>query len=83
MIKGTKYYGMVRGKSSVNHRRGSGIGRALVERLLEEGAQVGVLERSNEKVKELQEQFGEQVVVVQGDVTLLEDNERAVAETDL
>ncbi len=42
---------------------------------------LGVLERSPEKVLELQEQFGNNMAVNQGDVTKLEDNERAVAET--
>lgn len=73
--------GWLEGKVALITGGGSGIGRALVERFLDEGAHIGVLEQSNEKVKDLQEQFGDQVVVVQGDVTLLEDNERAVAET--
>ena len=73
--------GWLEGKVALITGGGSGIGRALIERFIDEGASIGVLERSEEKVKELQEQFGEKVVVVQGDVTLLEDNERAVAET--
>jgi len=73
--------GWLEGKVALITGGGSGIGRALVERFLDEGAHIGVLERSGEKVKDLQEQFGNNVVVVQGDVTLLEDNERAVAET--
>ena len=73
--------GWLEGKVALITGGGSGIGRALIERFIEEGARIGVLERSYEKVKELQEQFGDHVVVVQGDVTRLEDNERAVAET--
>ncbi|MDR7075651.1 NAD(P)-dependent dehydrogenase (short-subunit alcohol dehydrogenase family) [Neobacillus niacini] len=73
--------GWLEGKVALITGGGSGIGRALIERFIDEGASIGVLERSEEKVKELQEQFGKKVVVVQGDVTLLEDNERAVAET--
>jgi 2,3-dihydroxy-2,3-dihydrophenylpropionate dehydrogenase len=73
--------GWLEGKVALITGGGSGIGRALVERFLEEGACVGVLERLNVKVKDLQEQFGDKVVAVQGDVTLLEDNERAVTET--
>ncbi|WP_321914413.1 3-phenylpropionate-dihydrodiol/cinnamic acid-dihydrodiol dehydrogenase [Paraburkholderia sp. J11-2] len=58
---------------------GSGLGLALVERFLEEGARVAVLERSAEKVAALRERFGAQrVVAVQGDVTSYADNERAV-----
>ena len=73
--------GWLEGKVALITGGGSGIGRALVERFLDEGALIGVLERSGEKVRDLQKQFGNQVVVVQGDVTLLEDNEKAVAET--
>ncbi|CAD6529338.1 3-phenylpropionate-dihydrodiol/cinnamic acid-dihydrodiol dehydrogenase [Paraburkholderia hiiakae] len=59
---------------------GSGLGLALVERFLEEGAHVAVLERSAEKVAALRERFGAQrVVAVQGDVTSYADNERAVS----
>ncbi|MFX1734294.1 3-(cis-5,6-dihydroxycyclohexa-1,3-dien-1-yl)propanoate dehydrogenase [Paraburkholderia sp. A1RI_3L] len=57
---------------------GSGLGLALVERFLDEGAHVGVLERSAEKVAALQTRFGEKIVAVQGDVTRYADNERAV-----
>ncbi len=60
---------------------GSGLGLALVERFLAEGASVGVLERSADKVAALRERFGERVVAVQGDVTRPADNERAVADT--
>jgi 2,3-dihydroxy-2,3-dihydrophenylpropionate dehydrogenase len=58
---------------------GSGLGLALVERFLAEGARVAVLERSAEKVAALRERFGAgEVVAVQGDVTSYADNERAV-----
>ncbi|MEM5399358.1 MULTISPECIES: 3-phenylpropionate-dihydrodiol/cinnamic acid-dihydrodiol dehydrogenase [Paraburkholderia] len=59
---------------------GSGLGLALVERFLDEGARVAVLERSAEKVAALQARFSAQTVVaVQGDVTSYADNERAVS----
>lgn len=57
---------------------GSGLGLALVARFIEEGARVVTLERSAEKVTRLQQQFGEQIVAVQGDVTSFADNQRAV-----
>ena len=60
---------------------GSGIGRAIVARFIEEGARVGVLERMAARVAQLRADFGAVVVVVQGDVTQLQDNTRAVAET--
>jgi NAD(P)-dependent dehydrogenase (short-subunit alcohol dehydrogenase family) len=60
---------------------GSGIGRALVRRFLDEGAHVAVLERNRDYAAELIDEFGSEVVVVQGDVTNWRDNEKAVAET--
>ena len=60
---------------------GSGLGRALVERFVEEGARVGVLEVVPEKVKSLQDDFGDAVVVVEGDATALHANEEAVRAT--
>lgn len=60
---------------------GSGLGRALVERFIEEGAVVGVLERSAEKSAALEKDFGDNVVTVVGDVRNYADNERAVTET--
>jgi NAD(P)-dependent dehydrogenase (short-subunit alcohol dehydrogenase family) len=59
---------------------GSGIGRAVVEGLVGEGAKVGVLEISPEKTEEL-EALGSNVKAVRGDATSLEDNERALSET--
>jgi len=60
---------------------GSGIGRGIVARFLEEGARVGVLERFADRVEQLRADFGNAVCAVQGDVTCLEDNQRAVAYT--
>lgn len=59
---------------------GSGIGRGVVEAFLEEGARVGVMEISPEKVSELRK-LGSFVRAIQGNAVSLEDNERAVAET--
>lgn len=59
---------------------GSGIGRAVVEGLVREGAKVGVLEISPEKTEEL-EALGSNVKAVRGDATSLEDNEKALSET--
>lgn len=59
---------------------GSGIGRAVVEGLVGEGAKVGVLEISPEKTEEL-EALGSNVKAVRGDATSLEDNEKALSET--
>ena len=59
----------------------SGLGRAIVERFVREGARVGVLDLSPEKLAALKTDLGADIVAVQGDVTSLEDNQRAVAET--
>lgn len=60
---------------------GSGLGRAIVERYLAEGARVGVLEINQDKATALQTELGENVVVTVGDATTLADNHRAVAAT--
>ncbi|MBA4013733.1 MAG: 3-(cis-5,6-dihydroxycyclohexa-1,3-dien-1-yl)propanoate dehydrogenase [Phenylobacterium sp.] len=57
----------------------SGLGRALVDRFVEEGARVAVLDRSPDKLAALSVAFGEEVATVQGDVRSLADNQRAVA----
>ena len=60
---------------------GSGLGLALVERFLQEGAKVAVIQRSADKVALLRERFGDEIVAVQGDVTRYADNQRAVDAT--
>lgn len=58
---------------------GSGLGRAIVSRFVEEGARVVVLDRSKEKLEEVAGAFSDAVRTVAGDVTSVEDNEAAVA----
>lgn len=60
---------------------GSGIGRAVVDRFVEEGAQVGVLELIDERVDELNDEYPDAVHAMQGDVSEWEDNQAAVAGT--
>lgn len=60
---------------------GSGIGRALVERFIKEGAKVGVLERESTRAAELTRDFGGHVEAVVGDVTTFADNVEVVART--
>jgi NAD(P)-dependent dehydrogenase (short-subunit alcohol dehydrogenase family) len=55
---------------------GSGLGRGLVGKFLEEGAGVAVLEVSANKVEDLHEEFGDTVLALQGDVTVIDDLER-------
>lgn len=56
----------------------SGLGRAIVERMLEEGARVCVLDRSEARLAELRAALGDGVLAVAGDVRSLADNQRAV-----
>ncbi len=56
---------------------GSGIGRAVVEAYLEEGARIVVLEFNHDKCREL-EGLGDGVVAIQGDATTTDANARAV-----
>lgn len=60
---------------------GSGIGRAVVDRFIAEGAKVGVMERVAARCDELRRQFGTALLATTGDVTRLDDNRQAVAET--
>lgn len=59
----------------------SGLGRAIVERFIEEGASVGVLDVSPQRLGTLSDELGDDVVAIEGDVTRLSDNERAVERT--
>lgn len=66
------------GKRALVVGAGSGIGRAVVDAYLDEGAQVAVLERDQSKCAALASQLPG-VPVTQGDATTAEANERAVA----
>ncbi len=58
---------------------GSGIGEAVVRRFVEEGARVVVLDLSYERAKALEDELGERIAAVHGDVRSWEDNQGAVA----
>lgn len=73
--------GWLDGTAAIITGGGSGLGRALVDRFVEEGAQVGVLEKSPEKADKLQAEFGGAVLVVTGDVTSYRDNVAVVEQT--
>ncbi|MFC4247942.1 3-(cis-5,6-dihydroxycyclohexa-1,3-dien-1-yl)propanoate dehydrogenase [Natribaculum luteum] len=60
---------------------GSGLGRAVTERFIDEGASVGVLDINEDRLEDVGSDFGDDVVTVAGDVTSLADNKRAVSET--
>ncbi|MEH7249269.1 3-(cis-5,6-dihydroxycyclohexa-1,3-dien-1-yl)propanoate dehydrogenase [Neobacillus niacini] len=58
----------------------SGVGSAIVDRFVEEGAKVAVFGRSIERLKTIEEKHGNKVVGIAGDVRSLDDLKRA-AET--
>jgi cis-2,3-dihydrobiphenyl-2,3-diol dehydrogenase len=60
---------------------GSGIGRAVVDRYIEEGARVGVVDVVKDRLTDLSATYGDRVTCIRGDVTTLEDNRRAVQQT--
>lgn len=57
----------------------SGLGAAIVERFVNEGARVVVLDASADGCAALESRYGDAVVAVSGDVRRAEDNRRAVA----
>lgn len=56
----------------------SGMGLALVERFLREGARVGLVDRDAERVAAVKARLGDEVEAIVGDVTTWEGNEHAV-----
>jgi NAD(P)-dependent dehydrogenase (short-subunit alcohol dehydrogenase family) len=58
---------------------GSGLGRALTDRFVAEGARVVAVDRAEERIAEVESAHGRAVSGVVADVTKAEDNERAVA----
>jgi len=69
------------GKVALITGGGSGIGLAVVDRYIQKGAKVSVLERSDAGVQRLRDQFGDQLIVTQGDASRYEDNVLALQHT--
>ncbi len=70
--------GRLEGYAALVTGGGKGIGRAVVDRFVAEGADVGVLVRSESDAKKLIDQHGRSVVPILGDVRNWKDNQRAV-----
>lgn len=70
--------GWLEGSKALIVGAGSGIGRAVVDAFVSEGARVAVLEKDSKKCSVLKETLPE-VQIVEGDATTREANEQAVA----
>jgi NAD(P)-dependent dehydrogenase (short-subunit alcohol dehydrogenase family) len=57
---------------------GSGLGRAIARRFHEEGARVGILDRSAPAIADVRTELGDDIVAIQGDVRDLQAHRRAV-----
>ncbi len=56
----------------------SGLGRAIVDRFLEDGARLAVLDRTPERLRDVAAANPDRLIVVAGDVRDIADNQRAV-----
>lgn len=72
--------GWLEGDVALISGAGSGLGRALVDRFVAEGARVVAFDRNPERVAAVEGAHPGSVVGVVGDVTVAADNERAVAQ---
>jgi len=70
---------MLKGEVALVTGGASGLGRAVVDRFVEEGARVVVFDRSAERLAAVQADHGPLVAVQAGDVRSLADNKAAVA----
>ena len=67
------------GKTAMVTGGGSGIGKAIVEHLLEEGVNVISMDLNNDGLKEISEKYDGKLVGVKGSVANEKDVENAVA----
>lgn len=67
------------GQTAIITGGASGLGRAIVDRFIDEGANVAVLDRSSDGCLALEAAYGTSIVCISGDVRSAEDNERVVS----
>jgi NAD(P)-dependent dehydrogenase (short-subunit alcohol dehydrogenase family) len=73
--------GWLEGEVALITGGGSGIGRAIVDRFVEEGARVAVVDIVDERLEDVRTQHGDRVIAINADVLKIEENKRAVQET--
>lgn len=73
--------GALEGEVALVTGGGAGIGRAIVNRYVAEGAKVGVVDFIPERLESVADEFGADVITFKGDVRRLADNKAAVART--
>jgi len=73
--------GWLEGEVALITGGGSGIGRAIVDRFVEEGARVAVVDIVDERLDDVRTQHGDKVIAINADVLKIEENKRAVQET--
>ncbi|MFS0575787.1 SDR family NAD(P)-dependent oxidoreductase [Sporosarcina sp. 179-K 3D1 HS] len=59
----------------------SGIGEAVTRRFIQEGAQVSIMGRSKDRLDRMSDEFGKNLLTIQGDVSKYEDNQKIVKDT--
>jgi 2,3-dihydroxy-2,3-dihydrophenylpropionate dehydrogenase len=70
--------GMLLDKVAIVTGGASGIGKAVIERFVQEGAAVCMFDISAEKLQQAKEEYKEKVITFQGDVTKFADHVQAV-----
>jgi NAD(P)-dependent dehydrogenase (short-subunit alcohol dehydrogenase family) len=70
--------GRLDGKVAIITGATAGLGRAVAEHFVKEGAKVCAVGRNLDKLAEIKDQFGDSVVTVQADVSLLAENLKMV-----
>jgi NAD(P)-dependent dehydrogenase (short-subunit alcohol dehydrogenase family) len=73
--------GQLTGEVAIITGGGSGIGAAVVDRYVEEGARVAVVDVVEDRLTEARQRHGDAVIGVRADITTIEGNQRAVADT--